>query len=125
MSDTEKLTFKGFMKASGNTETLEKRPNVPASQAYDGWKSSKEYKKDTLIGNWIEERFKLQDLSKRRPLPSQYGHNYLTTYKQGYRSNSLPRIPEFIKYSQQGWYNFNFLTKISKDLAIMTYYVMI
>lgn len=93
------ITFKGFLKASGQAEVWDDTDEKKFSQF--GWRtntSESAYSTNTLIGNWNEERFDLSKLSQTRAPPSQYDHYFSTTYKDGY-VKSPPEIPSVLKHS--------------------------
>lgn len=93
----DNLTFKGFLKASGQAQVWDHTDNKKSSQL--GWKTETAYSTDTLVGNWNEEWFDVSKMSQsNRPL-SQYDHYFETTYKQTYEK-SPPKVPEVLKFRQ-------------------------
>ncbi|XP_029419264.1 UPF0686 protein C11orf1 homolog isoform X1 [Nannospalax galili] len=54
-----------------------------------GWRcttNENSYSNCTLMGNWNQERYDLKNIVKPKPLPSQYGHYFETTYATSYNS---------------------------------------
>ncbi|XP_064407458.1 cilia- and flagella-associated protein 68-like [Halichondria panicea] len=93
----DNLTFRGFLKASGQAQSWDDTDKKKASKF--GWKTETAYSTDTLVGNWNEEWFDVSKLSQStRPL-SQYSYCFETTYKKTY-DKSPPKVPEVLKYRQ-------------------------
>ncbi|KAK9394980.1 UPF0686 protein C11orf1 like [Crotalus adamanteus] len=58
-----------------------------------GWRCTTNedmYTNKTLLGNWNEERYDIQKRRQLKPLPSQYGHYFESTYGSDY-SKEMPR----------------------------------
>ncbi|XP_076813226.1 cilia- and flagella-associated protein 68-like [Clavelina lepadiformis] len=58
-----------------------------------GWRcSNKEsgYGKQTLIGNWNEERYNIHCALEEKPLPSQHAHYFESTSSNDYSKNQKP-----------------------------------
>ncbi|XP_076969089.1 cilia- and flagella-associated protein 68 isoform X1 [Tamandua tetradactyla] len=56
-----------------------------------GWRcntNENAYSNRTLIGNWNQERYDLRNIVQPKPLPSQFGHYFETTYDASY--NKMP-----------------------------------
>lgn len=91
------ITFKGFLKASGQAEVWDDTDEKKFSQF--GWRTNtteSAYSTNTLIGNWNEEKFDLSKLSKTPAPPSQYDHYFSTTYKESF-VKSPPTVPEVLR----------------------------
>lgn len=57
-----------------------------------GWRcttNENTYSNRTLIGNWNQERYDLRNIIQPKPLPSQFGHYFETTYDTSY-NNKIP-----------------------------------
>ncbi|XP_032213160.1 UPF0686 protein C11orf1 homolog isoform X2 [Mustela erminea] len=57
-----------------------------------GWRcttNENAYSNCTLMGNWNQERYDLRNIVKPKPLPSQFGHYFETTYDTSY-NNKMP-----------------------------------
>nr|XP_012325982.1 uncharacterized protein LOC105729625 isoform X3 [Aotus nancymaae]XP_012325983.1 uncharacterized protein LOC105729625 isoform X3 [Aotus nancymaae] len=58
-----------------------------------GWRcttNENTYSNCTLMGNWNQERYDLRNVVQPKPLPSQFGHYFETTYDTSY-NNKMPR----------------------------------
>ncbi|KAM4652356.1 cilia- and flagella-associated protein 68 [Discoglossus pictus] len=56
-----------------------------------GWRcttNEDSYSNKTLMGNWNQERYDLNKVQERKPLPSQYGHYYQTSYSNEYANKA-------------------------------------
>ena len=65
-----------------------------------GWRcTNKEtsYANDTLIGNWNEERFDNKHRKEAKPLPSQHGHYFDSTYDKSYNYSPY-EVPKELKH---------------------------
>ncbi|XP_020031330.1 cilia- and flagella-associated protein 68 isoform X2 [Castor canadensis] len=54
-----------------------------------GWRcttNENSYLNRTLMGNWNQERYDLKKIVQPKPLPSQFGHYFETTYDANYNS---------------------------------------
>uniref|UniRef100_A0A8C6A8K8 Cilia and flagella associated protein 68 n=1 Tax=Marmota marmota marmota TaxID=9994 RepID=A0A8C6A8K8_MARMA len=54
-----------------------------------GWRCStneNSYSNRTLVGNWNQERYDIRNIVQPKPLPSQFGHYFETTYDTSYNS---------------------------------------
>ncbi|KAM7085124.1 cilia- and flagella-associated protein 68 isoform 1-T1 [Molossus nigricans] len=54
-----------------------------------GWRcttNENAYSNHTLMGNWNQERYDLKNIMQPKPLPSQFGHYFETTYDISYNS---------------------------------------
>lgn len=52
-----------------------------------GWRcttNENAYSNRTLMGNWNQERYDLRNIMQPKPLPSQFGHYFETTYDTSY-----------------------------------------
>ncbi|KAF5921157.1 hypothetical protein HPG69_018557 [Diceros bicornis minor] len=52
-----------------------------------GWRcttNENAYSNRTLMGNWNQERYDLRNIVQPKPLPSQFGHYFETTYDTSY-----------------------------------------
>ncbi|KAF6102339.1 hypothetical protein HJG60_001633 [Phyllostomus discolor] len=52
-----------------------------------GWRcttNENAYSNHTLMGNWNQERYDLRNIVQPKPLPSQFGHYFETTYDTSY-----------------------------------------
>ncbi|KAM9299400.1 cilia- and flagella-associated protein 68 [Gastrophryne carolinensis] len=78
--------YSSDLKATGHGEVwLDYGPGAKFKQY--GWRcTTKEdsYSNKTLLGNWNQERYDLQKLEERKPLPSQYAHYYESSYSADY-----------------------------------------
>ncbi|XP_053449658.1 uncharacterized protein CFAP68 isoform X2 [Nycticebus coucang] len=57
-----------------------------------GWRcttNENSYSNRTLMGNWNQERYDLRNVVQPKPLPSQFGHYFETTYDTSY-NNKMP-----------------------------------
>ncbi|XP_077915126.1 cilia- and flagella-associated protein 68 isoform X3 [Halichoerus grypus] len=57
-----------------------------------GWRcttNENAYSNRTLMGNWNQERYDLRNIVQPKPLPSQFGHYFETTYDMTY-NNKMP-----------------------------------
>ncbi|XP_003923770.1 cilia- and flagella-associated protein 68 isoform X1 [Saimiri boliviensis] len=57
-----------------------------------GWRcttNENTYSNRTLMGNWNQERYDLRNVVQPKPLPSQFGHYFETTYDTSY-NNKMP-----------------------------------
>ncbi|XP_069934358.1 cilia- and flagella-associated protein 68 isoform X3 [Oryctolagus cuniculus] len=57
-----------------------------------GWRcttNENSYSNRTLMGNWNQERYDLRNIVQPKPLPSQFGHYFETTYDTSY-NNHMP-----------------------------------
>ncbi|XP_036775609.1 cilia- and flagella-associated protein 68 isoform X3 [Manis pentadactyla] len=57
-----------------------------------GWRCTTHenaYSNQTLMGNWNQERYDLTNIVQPKPLPSQFGHYFETTYDTSY-NNKMP-----------------------------------
>ncbi|XP_025212140.1 UPF0686 protein C11orf1 homolog isoform X1 [Theropithecus gelada] len=57
-----------------------------------GWRcttNENAYSNHTLMGNWNQERYDLRNIMQPKPLPSQFGHYFETTYDTSY-NNKMP-----------------------------------
>lgn len=57
-----------------------------------GWRCTTNedtYSNRTLMGNWNQERYDLKSIVQPKPLPSQFGHYFDTTYDASY-NNKMP-----------------------------------
>ncbi|XP_007934745.2 UPF0686 protein C11orf1 homolog [Orycteropus afer afer] len=55
-----------------------------------GWRcttNENSYSNHTLVGNWNQERYDLKNIVQPKPLPSQFGHYFETTYDTSYNNN--------------------------------------
>ncbi len=99
MAAETSVTFKGFLKASGQAEVWDDTDEKKFSQF--GWRTKtteSAYSTNTLIGNWNEERFDISKLSKCPNPTSQYDHYFSTTYKEAY-AKSPSKIPDVLRHS--------------------------
>uniref|UniRef100_A0A8C0QKS6 Cilia and flagella associated protein 68 n=3 Tax=Canis lupus TaxID=9612 RepID=A0A8C0QKS6_CANLF len=54
-----------------------------------GWRcttNENSYSNHTLMGNWNQERYDLRNIVQPKPLPSQFGHYFETTYDMSYNN---------------------------------------
>lgn len=54
-----------------------------------GWRCNTNedaYSNRTLMGNWNQERYDLKNIVQPKPLPSQFGHYFETTYDTSYNN---------------------------------------
>ncbi|CAL8074959.1 unnamed protein product [Calicophoron daubneyi] len=51
------------------------------------------YSARTLMGNWVEDRFDLNWLTKRKSLESAYAYRYKTEYATRYNSTEIEKNP--------------------------------
>ncbi|XP_004406341.1 PREDICTED: UPF0686 protein C11orf1 homolog [Odobenus rosmarus divergens] len=57
-----------------------------------GWRcttNENAYSNCTLMGNWNQERYDLRNIVQPKPLPSQFGHYFETSYDMSY-NNKMP-----------------------------------
>ncbi|XP_053125531.1 UPF0686 protein C11orf1 homolog isoform X1 [Hemicordylus capensis] len=57
-----------------------------------GWRcttNEDSYSNKTLLGNWNQERYDIRKVLQPKPLPSQYGHYFESTYSKDY-SKEMP-----------------------------------
>jgi hypothetical protein len=93
----ERPVFCGDLRASGQGELWDHTDQEKFKQF--GWRcgtNESSYKPETLVGNWCEEKFDVCQLARPKPLRSQYGHYFETTYKTSYGSGNTP-VPECLK----------------------------
>ncbi|XP_055963561.1 cilia- and flagella-associated protein 68 isoform X2 [Sorex fumeus] len=70
-----------------------------------GWRCSTNedaYSIRTLMGNWNQERFDIKYIIQPKPLPSQFGHYFETTYGASY--NSQVPIPTHRYIRESHWF---------------------
>ncbi|XP_021028024.1 UPF0686 protein C11orf1 homolog isoform X1 [Mus caroli] len=63
-----------------------------------GWRcttNENSYSNRTLVGNWNQERYDLKNIVKPKPLPSQFGHAFETTYDANYNRKKLQSAHRF------------------------------
>ncbi|XP_023410552.1 cilia- and flagella-associated protein 68 isoform X1 [Loxodonta africana] len=56
-----------------------------------GWRCTTDenaYSNRTLMGNWNQERYDLKNIIQPKPLPSQFGHYFETTYDTSYNDKT-------------------------------------
>lgn len=93
-------TFSGFVKASGQTNqtsvTLRQTGGGPSSDLQCA--GLRTYSDGIRIANWNEEEYAVNSMLKHTPLPSQFGHQYESTYRASYNKSKTPvKVPQFIK----------------------------
>ncbi|XP_049634375.1 UPF0686 protein C11orf1 homolog [Suncus etruscus] len=70
-----------------------------------GWRcntNENAYSIQTLMGNWNQDRFDLKYIMQPKPLPSQFGHYFETTYDESY--NSKIPLPTHRYRKQTHWF---------------------
>lgn len=92
----ESPKFTGFVKATGHTTTWT-RSNIQKLNELR-WAELKTYSAGTLISNWNEDKYDVKSMSKCRPLPSQYDHYYVTTYRGSF-GNTPTKVPDVLRFS--------------------------
>ncbi len=92
----ENPTFTGFLKASGRTTTWSKSSRQRLNEIR--WAELQTYNTSTLIANWNEDKYDVRNVSKRSPLPSQYDHYYVTTYRRSYAKAPM-KPPDVLRFS--------------------------
>ncbi|XP_076781274.1 cilia- and flagella-associated protein 68 isoform X1 [Arvicanthis niloticus] len=63
-----------------------------------GWRcttNENSYSDRTLVGNWNQERYDLKNIVKPKPLPSQFGHYFETTYDANYNRKTPQPVHRF------------------------------
>ncbi|XP_040832860.1 UPF0686 protein C11orf1 homolog isoform X1 [Ochotona curzoniae] len=77
--------------ADGHGEVWTDWNNMSKFSQY-GWRcttNENSYSNRTLMGNWNQERYDLKNIVQPKPLPSQFGHYFETTYDASY-NNHMP-----------------------------------
>ena len=92
----ESPTFTGFLKASGRTTTWSKSSRQRLNEIR--WAELQTYTAGTLIANWNEDKYDIRSMSKCSPLPSQYDHYYITTYRNSYAKAPM-KPPDALRFS--------------------------
>ncbi|KAL8582641.1 hypothetical protein ACOMHN_028706 [Nucella lapillus] len=91
--------FRSMVRASGAAEVwIHSTDDSKLGQF--GWRcTNKEssYGKDSLIGNWNEERFDLQKRRVAECLPSQTAHYFDSVHNSSYNTDPKLRVPEELK----------------------------
>lgn len=65
------------------------------------WRSTAKqnrYQNATLIGNWNEDRFRIEQQKPAQSLPSVYAHYYNTIYKHYYKIKADYKVTERLRY---------------------------
>ncbi|XP_072467233.1 cilia- and flagella-associated protein 68 isoform X1 [Notamacropus eugenii] len=100
-SSDEKLSFSCFltnpqygclMHADGHGEAWIDWNDMSKFFQY-GWRcttNENSYSNSTLMGNWNQERYSLENIVQPQPLPSQFGHYFETTYAASYKKKLPP-----------------------------------
>lgn len=93
------MPFVSELRATGHGEVWDHTDEKKLQQF--GWRctnTESSYNTSTLIGNWNEQRFDINRISKPKPIPSQYNHYFETTYGSGYNTVDTNRVPESLKH---------------------------
>uniref|UniRef100_M3ZAC8 Cilia and flagella associated protein 68 n=2 Tax=Nomascus leucogenys TaxID=61853 RepID=M3ZAC8_NOMLE len=80
-----------LINADGHGEVWTDWNNMSKFSQY-GWRcttNENTYSNRTLMGNWNQERYDLRNIVQPKPLPSQFGHYFETTYDTSY-NNKMP-----------------------------------
>ncbi|CAH3146765.1 unnamed protein product [Pocillopora meandrina] len=118
------MPFVSELRATGHGEVWDHTDEKKLQQF--GWRctnTESSYNTNTLIGNWNEQRFDINRISKPKPIPSQisrksertkssrkylnrnlfdsnlqYNHYFETTYGTGYHAVDRSKVPEALKH---------------------------
>ncbi|XP_044164770.1 UPF0686 protein C11orf1 homolog isoform X1 [Acropora millepora] len=93
------MPFVSELRATGHGELWDHTDEKKFQQF--GWRctnTESSYNTSTLIGNWNEQRFDINRISKPKPVPSQYNHYFETTYGSGYNTVDTSKVPEALKH---------------------------
>ncbi|XP_044171499.1 UPF0686 protein C11orf1 homolog isoform X2 [Acropora millepora] len=93
------MPFVSELRATGHGELWDHTDEKKFQQF--GWRctnTESSYNTSTLIGNWNEQRFDINRISKPKPIPSQYSHYFETTYGSGYNTVDTSKVPEALKH---------------------------
>ncbi|XP_015769560.1 PREDICTED: UPF0686 protein C11orf1 homolog [Acropora digitifera] len=93
------MPFVSELRATGHGELWDHTDEKKFQQF--GWRctnTESSYNTSTLIGNWNEQRFDINRISKPKPIPSQYNHYFETTYGSGYNTVDTSKVPEALKH---------------------------
>ncbi|KAL5020017.1 hypothetical protein ScPMuIL_002909 [Solemya velum] len=107
MSGSEKDSphFISMVRASGLAEIWTHDHDMEKFGQF-GWRcTTKEdaYGNPTLIGNWNERRFDISRMREAKPLPSEHGHYFETTYDT---YNTQPyRVPKELQHLKERHYH--------------------
>ncbi|KAL8173569.1 UNVERIFIED_CONTAM: hypothetical protein K2H54_009129 [Gekko kuhli] len=98
-SDSEDMSLSCFfnphhgclLRANGHGEVWTDWNSTSKFSQY-GWRcttNEDSYSNKTLLGNWNQERYDIQRVLQPKPLPSQFGHYFESTYSTDY-SKEMP-----------------------------------
>jgi len=93
------MPFVSELRATGHGEVWDHTDEKKLQQF--GWRctnTESSYDTKTLIGNWNEQRFDINRISKPKPIPSRYNHYFETTYGSGYHTVDTSKVPEVLKH---------------------------
>ncbi|XP_008688314.1 UPF0686 protein C11orf1 homolog isoform X1 [Ursus americanus] len=83
--------YGSLINADGHAEVWTDWNDMSKFSQY-GWRcttNENAYSNRTLMGNWNQERYDLRNIVQPKPLPSQFGHYFETTYDMSY-NNKMP-----------------------------------
>ncbi|XP_069081111.1 cilia- and flagella-associated protein 68 [Pleurodeles waltl] len=87
------------LQANGHAEVWTDSFDKSKFEQY-GWRCTTNedgYSNKTLLGNWYQERFDIQKIQERKPLPSQYAHHFETLYSTEYNREEKREKPTLMK----------------------------
>ncbi|KAL9963396.1 hypothetical protein ACROYT_G026906 [Oculina patagonica] len=93
------MPFVSELRATGHGEVWDHTDEKKLQQF--GWRctnTESSYDTKTLIGNWNEQRFDINRISKPKPIPSRFNHYFETTYGSGYHTVETGKVPEALKH---------------------------
>ncbi|KAK2148514.1 hypothetical protein LSH36_492g02002 [Paralvinella palmiformis] len=99
MNDGELPPFCSMVRSSGLAEVWTHNHDDLKFRQF-GWRCTNqenEFSKDTLVGNWNEERFDIEEQKKAKPLPSQHEHYFGSTYGANYNKKPI-EVPPQLKH---------------------------
>ncbi|XP_037661696.1 UPF0686 protein C11orf1 homolog [Choloepus didactylus] len=79
--------YGSFINADGHAEVWTDWNDMSKFFQYE-WRcttNENAYLNHTLMGNWNQERYDLRNIMQSKPLPTQYGHYFETTYNASYK----------------------------------------
>merc|ERR1719204_850015 len=95
--------FQSMVRASGAAEVWT-HSNEDHKMRQFGWRctnSESHYKTKTLIGNWSEERFDIEERKVPECLPSQHGHYFESVQSTSYNTVPKCQVPPPLKGLRQ------------------------
>ncbi|XP_041373764.1 UPF0686 protein C11orf1 homolog [Gigantopelta aegis] len=91
--------FMSMVRSSGHGQTWTHHTDAEKFNEF-GWRSTtneSNFENKTLVGNWNEERFDIEERKQGVQLPSQYNHYFETTYSTSIKG--MPRkVPPELKH---------------------------